>query len=337
MKPLRIFCTRQGECVFWLSLSLMTAAAVLLSLLAGSVKVAPGDVLRALMGQDSQSVSARIVLFSRLPRTCAALLAGAALAVSGGVIQTVLDNPLASPGVIGVNSGAGLAVAILCAAAPVAQRWAPVAAFAGALVSVLLVMGLASFADASKMTVVLAGVALSNLFGALIDAVVTVVPDALTGVTDFRIGGFNGVTAQQLAPAAVLIGVSMILVICLSSRLDVLALGGDVARSLGLSVTVLRLVLLMACAMLTGAAVSFSGLLGFVGLIVPHMMRRFVGQEHGRLLMASALGGGCFVTLCDLVSRTAFAPYEVPVGIVLSVVGCPFFLWMLLRRRGGRS
>ena len=337
MKPLRIFSTRRGKCIFWITLSLLTVGCGLVSLLAGSVRLAPGEVLMALMGRDTQSVAARIVLFSRLPRTCASLMAGAALAVAGGVIQTVLNNPLASPGVIGINSGAGLAVAILCAIAPFAQKWAPMAAFCGAVVSVLLVVGLASVTGASKMTVVLAGVALSNLFSALIDGVVTVVPDALVGVTDFRIGGFTGVTMEQLAPAAVLIGLGLLLVCSFASRMDILALGGDVARSLGLSVTALRLVLLLACAMLTGAAVSFSGLIGFVGLIVPHIMRCFVGQEHGKLLPAAALGGGCFVTLCDLVSRTVFAPYEVPVGIVLSVVGCPFFLWILLRQRGGRG
>lgn len=337
MKHWRIFCTRHSKCLFWISLSLLTLVAAVLSLVAGSVAIAPGDVLRVLTGQDTASVSARIVLFSRLPRTCAALLAGAALAVAGAVIQTVLENPLASPGVIGVNSGAGLAVAILCAAAPFAQKWAPVAAFCGALASVLLVMGLASLTGASRMTVVLAGVALSSLFSALIDGVVSVVPDALTGVTDFRIGGFQGVTMEQLAPVAVLIGIGLAVVFFLTTRMDILSLGSEMARSLGLSVTAVRLVLLLAAAMLTGAAVSFSGLIGFVGLIVPHAMRRMVGQEHRGLLIASALGGGCFVTLCDLASRVIFAPYEVPVGIVLSVVGCPFFLWLLLRHRGGRK
>lgn len=334
MKPLRISCIPKSKGYFWAVLVLLTLCAGAAGIFAGSVRIPAAEVFRALTGQDTTSVYARIVLYTRLPRVCGALLAGAAMAAAGAIIQTALDNPLASPGVIGVNSGAGLAVAILCAVAPSAQRWAPAAAFLGALVSALLVMGLAFFAGASKMTVVLAGVALSNLFSALIDGVVTVAPDALMGVTDFRIGGFSGVSIQRLIPAAAAIGCGLIPGFFMTREMDILALGGDVAQSLGLPVTKVRLLLLLLAAMLTGAAVSFAGLLGFVGLIVPHAMRRFVGQEHGRLLAASALGGGFFALVCDLLARVVFAPYEIPVGIVLSVAGCPFFLWLLLRRKG---
>ena len=281
-------------------------------------------------------MAGRIVLYTRLPRTCAALLAGAALAVSGGVIQTVLSNPLASPGIIGVNSGAGLAVALVCAIAPLAQAWTPLVAFLGALAGILLVLGLAERTGASRITVVLAGVAVSNLFSAGIDAVVTLVPDALNGVSDFRIGGFSGVTMAQLAPAAGLILVSLALVLSLSQQLDILALGSDTAQSLGLSVRPVRFLFLMLAAALAGAAVSFSGLIGFVGLIVPHTMRRLVGEDSLPLLLSSALGGAFFVTLCDLLARILFAPYELPVGIILAFAGAPFFLWLLFRQRGGR-
>ena len=119
--------------------------------------------------------------------------------------------------------------------------------------------------------------------------------------------------------------------------MDVLALGSETARSLGLSVRPVRFVLLVLAAALSGAAVSFAGLLGFVGLIVPHTMRRFVGGESGPLLAASVLGGACFVTVCDLLARVLFAPFELPVGVVLAVTGGPFFLWLLLRQRGGRA
>lgn len=325
---------RCSKLLFWSVLCLLPLVAAAASLLIGSVSISPDQVWKALVSQE-HSTAARIILYTRLPRTCAAWLAGAALATAGAVIQTVLRNPLASPGIIGVNSSAGLAVAFVCAIAPAAQKFTPFIAFLGALAGVLLVMGLSQSTGASRMTVVLAGVAISNLFSAGIDAVITFVPDALNGVTDFRIGGFSGVTMNQLAPAAALIGISLLLVLSLSQQLDLLALGSDTAQSLGLSVKPVRILLLVLAAALAGAAVSFSGLLSFVGLIVPHCMRRFVGDDSLSLLLSSALGGVFFVTLCDLISRVLFSPFELPVGIVLAFTGAPFFLWLLFRQRGG--
>ena len=321
----------------WVILTLLTILAAALSLSVGSVRVPLDQVMRALFGFETGTAQARIVIYTRLPRTCAALLAGSALAVSGAVIQSVLHNPLASPGVMGVNSGAGLGVAILCALSPVAQSWTPVAAFGGALAGVLLVLGLSEFTGASRMTVVLAGVAISNLFSAGIDGVVSMVPEALNGVSDFRIGGFSGVTMVRLAPAAVVIAVAMAGIFAMTVQLDVLALGSDTAKSLGMNVRLTRLILLVFAAALAGATVSFAGLLGFVGLIVPHGVRRIFGEESLPLLAGSALGGGCFVMLCDLEARTIFSPYELPVGVVLAFAGAPFFLWLLFRQRGGKA
>lgn len=337
MRSLQIFSTRPGKGMLWASLGALTLAAAALSLLNGSVKLSASQIFYALSGKDAASTAARIVLYSRLPRTCAALLAGSALAVSGALIQTVLENPLASPNVIGVNSGAGFAVALVCAIAPTAQPYAPLAAFAGALAGVFLVSSLSRRTGASRMTVVLAGIAVSALFNAGIDAAVTLVPDALNGVSDFRIGGLAGVTMSQLVPASLLILPSLILALSFSQQMDILGLGGDTARSLGLSVGTVRFILLTLSAALAGAAVSFCGLIGFVGLIIPHIMRRLFGEDSFPLLLSSALGGAFFVTLCDLLSRILFAPFELPVGIVLAFAGAPFFLWLLFRQRGGRT
>lgn len=337
MSSLRIFSTRRSDIIFWAGLCALTLGAAALGLWTGSVKLEPAQVLDALTGRDVTSAAARIVLYSRLPRTCAAMLAGAALAVSGAVIQTVLDNPLASPSVIGVNSGAGFAVALVCAAAPLAQRYTPLVAFGGALAGVLLVAGLSRRTGASRMTVILAGVAISAMFSAGIDTAVTLVPDAISGVTDFRIGGFTGVTMAQLAPAAGLIFVSLGIVLSLSQQMDILALGSDTAQSLGLSVGPVRFTLLVLAAALAGAAVSFCGLMGFVGLIVPHTMRRLLGEGSLSLMVSSALGGAFFVTMCDLAARVLFSPFELPVGIILAFAGAPFFLWLLFKQRGGRT
>jgi len=337
MKDWQIFSIRKNNSILYLVLIVLLVFAVVISLMTGAVGVKSDEVIRILLGQDVSSTAAKIVLYTRLPRTYASLLAGAALAVSGMVIQTVLNNPLASPSVIGVNSSAGFAVALMCALVPSAQKYTPLAAFLGALMGVMIVMVLSQSTVAARITVVLAGVAISNFFSAGIDAVVTLVPDALSGVTDFRIGGFSGVTMTKLAPTSVIILISLLILVTLSQQLDILALGTDTARSLGLAVGKMRIIFLVLAAALAGAAVSFSGLLGFVGLIVPHIMRRLAGEESGVLLVSSALGGALFVIICDLLARLLFAPFEIPVGIVLAFAGAPFFLWLLFKQRGGRT
>lgn len=317
-----------------LLLALPVLAAVL-SLALGPVPLSPGAVLSALAGRG-EDTAVQIVLHFRLPRTLGCLLAGAALASSGAIIQSVLANPLAAPNIIGVNAGAGLAVALCCALAPTAAAWAPAVAFLGALGGVLLVLAIARSTGASRLTVVLAGVAVSSVLGAGIDAVLTFCPAALNGYSDFRIGGLSNLTMAKVVPAFWLILAALLAALALSRQMDVLALGSDTAQSLGLPVRRCRLALLTVAAALAGAAVSFAGLLGFVGLIVPHMMRRLVGEESRPLLLSCILGGGGLLTLCDTLARILFSPYELPVGIVLSLGGGPFFLWLLLHQRGGR-
>ena len=337
MSNWRIFSirSRRERRRFFAALALALVLCAAASLCLGAVYLSPAELLRPLLGGDD-SAAYRILFYSRVPRTCGSLLAGAALAVSGAVIQSVLNNPLAAPNIIGVNTGAGLAVTLLCAAAPTAVALVPAAAFLGALGSVLLVLGIGERTGASKMTLVLAGVAISSVLGAGIDTVVTLVPDALVGYSDFRIGGLANVPMSRIVPAFWVIAAALIGVFSLAEELDVLALGVDTAQSLGLQAKRMRLILLALAAALAGAAVSFSGLLGFVGLIVPHGMRRLLGQESRPLLAASALGGAAFLTASDLAARLIFAPHEIPVGIVLSLAGGPFFIALLLRQRGGR-
>lgn len=308
--------------------------AALLSMCLGAAPVSPKGMFQAIFQGRQDSAAAGILLYVRLPRTLGCLLSGAALAVSGAIIQTVLANPLAAPNIIGVNSGAGLAVALCCALLPASAAASSFAAFLGAFGGVLLVLLISEKAGASRITLVLAGVAISGIFSAGIDAVVTLVPDALTGYSDFRIGGLANLSLAKIAPSAWVILFCLLAALLLSNEMDVLALGSDTARSLGLPVRRVRLILLALAAALAGAAVSFAGLLGFVGLIVPHMVRRLVGGEGRSLLPGCALGGAALLTLCDIAARTLFAPYELPVGIVLSLAGGPFFLWLLFRKKG---
>lgn len=307
-------------------------AAAVLSLCLGAVTVSPGKLAAVVFGGQRTGTAAQILLYVRIPRTLGCLLAGAALACSGAIIQTVLANPLAAPNIIGVNSGAGVGAALCCALFPTAAAALPFASFAGAFAGVMLVLLIAERAGASRITLVLAGVAISGMFSACIDAVLTVYPDALIGYSDFRIGGMANLTVQRIAPAGWMIVFCLAAAFVFSNEMDVLALGSDTAQSLGLPVRRVRVLLLMIAAALAGAAVSFAGLLGFVGLIAPHMARRLVGSEGRFLLPACAFGGAALLTVCDILARVLFAPYELPVGIVLSLAGGPFFLWLLFRR-----
>lgn len=311
---------------------LLMVGAALASLCFGAASFTPGQLLAALMGRG-EDAALRILLYVRLPRTLATLLAGSALAVAGVVIQGVLGNPLASPGVIGVNAGAGFAVALVCALVPSGARLMAPAAFAGALGAVLLVYGIGHATGASRSTVILAGVAVSGILSAGIDAVVTLVPDALPGSSLFRIGGVAGVTMTAIFPQGYLMLGALLGVFLLRCELDLLALGAETAQSLGLRVPLCRFVLLVLAALLAGSAVSFSGLLGFVGLLVPHISRRLVGTQSLVLLPCATVLGAAFLTGCDLLARLLFAPFELPVGLVLSLLGGPFFLWLLLRQK----
>lgn len=315
--------------------ALACVLAGLLSLYLGAAALSPAQLLDALLSGPG-STAGRIFWFARLPRTAGCLLAGAALSTAGCVIQNVLSNPLASPNIIGVNAGAGLAVTICCALGCLSGWALAGAAFGGAFLAVVLVSLAAKLVGASRTTVILSGVAVNAFLGAVSDAVTNLVPEAGVMSGDFRVGGFGAVVPARLVPAGILIGLALGAVFALHNELEVLSLGEDTARSLGLNAGRMRTMFLGLAALLCGAAVSFAGLLGFVGLIVPHAVRRFAGNECARLLPLCALWGGAFVTVCDLIARLAFRPRELPVGILLSALGGPFFLYILSKRGGSR-
>jgi len=201
----------------------------------------------------------------------------------------------------------------------------------------LLIFAAASKTGAQRVTITLAGVAIGSVFTACSNALRTFFPDSVYNANSFFVGGFSGIAWRQLSPAWCVILLGLILSLIFSGDMDILSLGDETALSLGLPVRARRFLLLVTASLLAGGAVSFSGLLGFVGLIVPHILRRFTGQRHRLLVPLAAFGGGTFVLLCDTLSRTLFAPYEVPVGILLSLLGGPFFVFLLLSGKGGRD
>ena len=328
---------RKNRIVYTYAISLaVLLLSVILGILLGSTKISLSDMLGAIVRGDYQSTEARILLYVRLPRVLGSLICGMALAVSGAVIQGVLANRLASPSIIGVNAGAGLAVT-LCSAFGIIGGWQlSLFSFLGAFFAVMIVSIGAKKWGASRGTVILLGVALNAFLGAISDTVKTFIPEVSIISNDFRVGDFSAVTYAKVIPAAVAIIVAVIVLQTFASDLDVLTLGDENAKGLGLNTGVMRIVFLMLSALLAGAAVSVCGLLSFVGLLVPHAVRRIATSEAKHLVPLSALFGAGFVTLCDTLARVVFAPYELPVGIIMAFLGAPFFIFILIKGKGGR-
>ncbi len=303
--------------------AIFLAAATAAALTLGASSVSLPELTAWLVGGDVSDMARNILENVRVPRVLAALLAGAALAASGALIQACLDNPLASPHVIGVNSGAGLAVLLAASLVP------------GALATALIIFALSLGTGLSRLTVVLAGIAITTVFGAGMNTILIVDPDAYVGSSTFLVGGLSGVLMRDLAWPAAYIAVGLVAALAGAAKLNILSLGDEAAHSLGVNVRAVRLGMLAVAAVLAGAAVSFAGLIGFVGLVVPHLMRFFVGHDNRWVVPASALAGAAFVVGCDLLARVLFAPYELPVGILLAFIGGPFFIYLILKNKGG--
>ena len=315
---------------------LLVLSAVL-GVLLGSTPLSLAEIADAFRSGFHTSAGGRIFAYARLPRTLAALVCGAALSVSGAVIQGVLANRLASPSVIGVNAGAGLAVT-LCAALGIFGGWQlSLCAFLGAFSAVMLVSFGAKRWGASRGTVILMGVAMNSLLGAVSDTLITLVPEVGVMSNDFKVGAFSAVTYQTLMPAMIVVVLVILILLTLHNDLDVLTLGEESAKGLGLNPRRMRPLFLLFAALLAGCAVSLAGLLSFVGLLVPHGVRRVAGSKSSSLIGLCALYGAAFVCLCDTVARTAFSPYELPVGIIMAYLGAPFFLLILIKGKGGHS
>lgn len=311
---------------------------LLLAIFFGSTKTSVIQAISALFSGDFESTAFRIIFYVRMPRVAAAVLAGSALAVSGVIIQAVLNNVMAAPNIIGVNSGAGLTAILLIAVMPSAIRFLPLAAFVGAMAASLCIYVISSLTGAGKITITLVGIAVSNILTAGISTVKTLFPDSIYDSNTFMVGGVSGMEYGKLSPAWWMIVCTIAAACMLSKHIDILSLGATSAQSLGINVGRMRFLMLLVASLLAGCAVSFAGLLGFVGLVVPHIARKFVGNKHGLLIPLSAIGGAALVLICDLIGRVIFAPYEIPVGIILSFVGGPFFIVLIaMRRKGGKE
>lgn len=333
------YCLKKTNRIKWIYfvVFLFLGISFITGILFGSTRLSFSDIQQAITDGFDSSSGARIFVYVRLPRTAAALVCGAALSVSGAVIQGVLANRLASPSIIGVNSGAGLAVT-LCTALGVYGGWQlSFFSFLGAFAAVMLVSFGARKWGASRGTVILIGVAMNSLLGAISDTIITFIPSVGVMSNDFKIGEFSAVTYQKLLSSALTIIITVIILLTLTNELDVLTLGEDNAKGLGMNTSFMITLFLLLSALLAGCAVSIAGLLSFVGLIVPHAVRRIAGSRSLHLIGLCALFGAAFVCFCDTIARTAFSPYEIPVGIIMAFLGAPFFILILIKGKGGHA
>lgn len=297
----------------------------------GAVKITPVGIIKALL-YEKDTVNYQIIWNVRLPRTIVAALVGICLSLSGAILQGIMRNPLASPNIIGVSSGGGFFALIILIIFPSYYYLVPMGAFLGALLATLFIYSLAWKEGVLPTRLVLAGVAVSSLFSAGTNSLLTFYPDRVSGVISFMVGGLSSIVwkdVRMILPYA-LIGISLLFF--LPNKLNILMLGDEVATGLGISVEKTRFAFIILSSLLAGAAVSVVGLLGFVGLIVPHMARLFIGSDYRYLFPGTIFFGASIVMICDTLSRILFAPVEIPVGIIMSALGAPFFLYLLRRK-----
>ncbi|WOD18770.1 FecCD family ABC transporter permease [Paraburkholderia kirstenboschensis] len=336
--------TAKRAAAIWLVLAVAALAVLMASLALGSVALAPARVIEALSplhagasDANSADLAGEIVRTLRLPRALAGFACGALLALAGALLQVLLRNPLAEPYVLGVSGGAAT-FALIAMSAGCAWWLVDASAFAGAFVSILLLLGLArrelwrGEPQDTSPRLLLTGAVIAAGWGALITLLLNLAPDnRLRGMLFWLTGDLNGNALPWTALVALV--VVLIAIVPVAPRLNVLLRGDAAAQALGVAVMPLRLRVYLAASLAAAAAVTTAGTIGFVGLVVPHMLRLAFGNDQRMLLPAAALGGGVAVMGADLIARLVIAPAQLPVGVITSIIGVPVFLWMLLRAR----
>lgn len=314
------------------TISFMLLITCVVSLMSGAVSFSIQDIWNGIF-HSSDSLSRRIVWELRLPRVLIGMTVGMCLAASGAILQGIMKNPLADPGIIGVSSGAGLAATIIMIIFPAYIMFLPLAAFLGALFTALIIYAMSWKGGTSPVRIILVGVAINAVIGAFMSALMLLYSDRVQSVLPWLSGGISGVGWAQFKMIIYYAVAAIVLALFSIKHIRILMLGDEVAKLLGHNVEKSRFFLIVLSTLLAGIAVSVSGLIGFVGLVVPHILRIMIGGDYRYLLPASALGGGLLVVLADTVARSAFNPIELPVGILLSFLGGPFFLYLIQRRR----
>ncbi|AFY44788.1 iron ABC transporter permease [Nostoc sp. PCC 7107] len=319
-----------------LCLAVAIVVAMVMNLGRGEYPISPLDIIKTVLGIDTGNPDHAFVIYNlRLPRTLVAFMVGMALAVSGTIFQGITRNPLADPGIIGINAGASLAAVTVIVLFPLAPIYTlPVSAFVGALLMAGLIYSLAWNDGSSPILFILMGVGLSAIASAFTSLLITFgdiysVSDALVWLA----GSVYGRTWEQVFSFLPWLTIFVPMALTLARHLNALNLGDDVAKGLGTRVEWQRGLLVLVGVALAGAGVATAGMIGFVGLIAPHLGRQLVGTNHEGLIPTSALLGGMLVVAADFLGRTLFAPIEIPCGVVTAAIGAPYFLYLLIRNR----
>lgn len=320
--------------VIWGILIIVLCILSLVAIAVGSAGYSIPEILRALFSEEKSTIKV-IVLNLRLPRLILAVLIGASLSASGALFQSVMRNPLADPGTIGVSAGAGTAATTILLLFPQLTNSVPLFAFGGAALACFLIYSMAWKRGVDPTRIILSGVAINSVLGAYNSLLQMMHTDSLEGVLAFMNGSLSGRSWAQVKLLVIYAGIGLVLsFLCIKSA-NTLQLGDEMAKSLGVKVNLARVCLSAVSAFLAAATVSVAGMIGFVGLVVPHISRLLVGSDYKAMLPTSVLLGAVVLLLADTLGRTVVPGMEIPVGIVMAVVGGPFFLYML--RKAGKG
>jgi iron complex transport system permease protein len=304
------------------------ALGIAVSINLGVVDISLKEIFSVLTGEKG-SANYHIIWNIRLPRIITGALVGINLALSGAILQGVLRNPIADPGIIGVSAGAGLVAVIIMILFPGYAAFVPLGAFLGAMLTALIVYSISWRGGISPLGLILAGVAVASFLGAFLTTLMVFHSDKVQGVINWMAGGLQGRSwghVQMILPYTAL---GSVVSLSIHRHLNILVLGDDIARGLGIRVELTRLGLIALAAFLAASAVSVAGLLGFVGLIIPHAVRLIAGSDYKYLLPLSAVFGAMLIIWADIAARMVFAPIEIPVGVFMAFLGGPFFLYLL--------
>ena len=315
-----------------LALLILLAAACLVSMAVGSAGYSVPEILRALFSKEKSAIKT-IVINLRLPRIILAILIGASLAAAGALLQSVMRNPLADPGTIGVSAGAGTAATTILLLFPNLTSSVPLFAFGGAALACVLIYMMAWKEGVDPTRIILSGVAINSVLGAYNSLLQLLNSDSLEGVLAFMNGSLSGRSWYQVRLLAVYASIGLVLAFLCIKSANALQLGDEMAKSLGVKVSGSRVLLSGVAAFLAASTVSVAGMIGFVGLVVPHISRLLVGSDYKAMLPTSVVLGALVLLVADTVGRTIVPGMEIPVGIVMAVCGGPFFLY-LLRKKG---
>ncbi|HJI42924.1 MULTISPECIES: FecCD family ABC transporter permease [Dialister] len=307
-----------------------TIFAMVASLTLGSVDISFSTIVHTLLG-NVQTTDEMVIWNIRFPRNIVGALVGANLAVSGAILQAVMKNPLADPGIVGVSSGAGLAGVIMLIFMPEASILLTPVAFVGAMLSAAAVYALAWKNGIRPTRIILAGVAVSAFLGSGISALLVFYSDKVQGALLWMVGGLSARSWPQVETLFPYTILGLVLALAGCKALTILSLGDETARGLGVPVERVRFSMTAVAALLAAGAVSVAGLIGFVGLVVPHIVRLIIGTDYKYVIPGSAILGAGVLVFCDTLGRVAFSPIEIPAGIIMAFLGAPFFLYLLRR------